>query len=158
MAGRNRKPTKLKVLNGNPGRRRLPKREPKPKAGIPKPPARIAENLIALAVWEEFAAELDAMQVLTLADRAALAALVSAYCEYIKADDAIEEHGLTQTRETQGGDSYEAARPEVAIRSDSWKRYKSMLIEFGLTPSSRTRISTNLSPKKNRLADFLESG
>ena len=155
MAGRKRKPTNLKVLHGNPGRRQLPKREPKPKAGIPKPPARIAGNPIALAVWDEFAAELDAMQVLTLADRAALAVLVSAYCDWLEADDAIEEHGLTQTRTTKGGDSYAAPRPEVAIRSDAWKRYKSMLVEFGLTPSARTRISANPAQKASRLEEFL---
>ena len=158
MAGRKPKPSNIHALHGHPGKRSLPKREPKPRAGIPKPPARIADNPTALAVWEEFAAELNEMQVLTLADRAALAALVSAYCDWLAADEAIGTHGLTQERGSEINGFYEAARPEVAIRSDAWKRYKSMLIEFGLTPSARTRVATNPNSKANPLEDFLSDG
>ena len=79
-SGRKPKPTNVHALHGNPGKRPASKREPQPTPGIPKPPARIAENPIALAYWEERAAELSAMKVLTLADCAALAALAFAYC------------------------------------------------------------------------------
>ena len=157
MAGRPRKPTNVRKLHGNPGNRALPKREPKPEPGIPEPPERIKANPIALAYWEERAAELDAMKVLTVADCAALAALVTAYCDWLTADEALET-GLTQKRTTQGGDSYDAPRPEVAIRSDAWKRHKSMLVEFGLTPSARTRVAANPERKAGKLARFLESG
>ncbi len=155
MASTTPKPTNLKVLHGNPGGRKLSKREPKPKAGIPKPPARVKANPVALAAWKAFAAELNAMQVLTLADRAALAALVSAYRASLEADEGVAAEGLTCARTTDRGGASIVAHPAVAIRSDAWKRYKSMLVEFGLTPSSRTRIATNPNPKASPLADFL---
>ncbi len=158
MASTTPKPTRLKVLHGNPGGRKPSRREPQPKPGIPEPPARVKANPVALSAWKELAAELDAMGVLTLADRPALAALVSAYCDWLAADEIVDSEGLTCERTTDRGGTSVVAHPAVAIRSDSWKRYKSMLVEFGLTPSARTRISTNPSPKKNRLAEFLESG
>ena len=158
MAGRKPKPTNLKVLHGNPGGRKLPKREPKPKAGIPKPPAWIDPDSEAMRVWEEFAAELNAMQVLTLADRAALAALVAAYCDWRKADEEVEREGLTYASVSAGGGYLIRPQPAVAIRSDSWKRYKSMLSEFGLTPSARARVSASPHDKASPLAEFLQSG
>ena len=158
MAGRKPKPTNLKVLHGNPGGRKLPRREPKPKAGIPKPPAWIEAGSEAMRVWDEFAAELDAMQVLTLADRAALAALVAAYCDWREACGEGEREGLTYASIGAGGGYLIRPQPAVAIRSDSWKRYKSMLSEFGLTPSARTRISANPNQSASPLEKFLESG
>jgi P27 family predicted phage terminase small subunit len=50
------------------------------------------------------------------------------------------------------------ARPEVAMRSDAWNRMKSMLAEFGLTPSSRSRVSATGKPSQGKLARFLEGG
>ena len=158
MAGRKPKPTKLKVLHGNPGGRKLPKREPQPKAGIPKPPAWIEPGSEAMRVWDEFATELDSMRVLTLADRAALAALVSAYVDWREACVEVEREGLTYASVGAGGGYLIRPQPAVAIRSDSWKRYKSMLAEFGLTPSARTRVSANPHDKASPLAEFLQSG
>ena len=158
MAGRKPKPSNVHHLHGNPGKRAGNKREPKPRRGVPKPPAWIEPDTEAMATWEELAAELNAMEVLTLADRAALAALVSAYRDWLAADEAIVEHGLTQERGSEKTGFSIIARPEVAIRSDAWRRYKSMLIEFGLTPSARTRVAATLDPKASPLAEFLEDG
>ena len=158
MAGRKPKPTNLKVLHGNPGGRKLPRREPKPKAGIPKPPAWIEAGSEAIRVWDEFAAELDAMQVLTLADRAALAALVSAYVDWREACGEVDREGLTYASACAGGGYLIRPQPAVAIRSDSWKRYKSMLAEFGLSPSARTRVSASPHDAVSPLAEFLKGG
>ena len=109
-----------------------------------------------MEVWDELAAELDAMQVLTIADRAALAALVSAYCDWLAAQEAIDEHGLTQESGSKKTGYSTVVRPEVAMRSDSWRRYKSMLGEFGLTPSSRTRVSVNPKKPGGKLEELLD--
>ena len=158
MAGRKRKPSNIHKLHGNPGRRPLPKNEPEPDLGLPNPPSWIEPGTVRMAVWDEFAAELDAMEVLTLADRAALAMLVSAYCDWLEADDAVAEHGITQKRGSKKTGYSTVARPEVAIRSDAWKRYRSMLAEFGLMPSSRSRVSATGKPSLGKLARFLEGG
>jgi phage terminase small subunit len=37
--------------------------------------------------------------------------------------------------------------PAVAIRADAWRRVERMLGKFGLTPSDRTRVSTEAGRK-----------
>ena len=44
MAGRKPKPTSLKVLEGNPGKRQLNPNEPKPDASVPKCPAWLSKE------------------------------------------------------------------------------------------------------------------
>jgi len=54
-AGRKRKPTVLKVLEGNPGKRPLNKNGPKPKPVAPKTPKHL--NSVAKKEWKRVAAE-----------------------------------------------------------------------------------------------------
>ena len=53
MAGRKPKPTKLKLLAGNPGGRPLPENEPQPDPAIPDPPDWMEGE--ALAEWRRIA-------------------------------------------------------------------------------------------------------
>ena len=50
MAGRRPKPTHLKLLNGNPGKRAINPNEPKPPAELPAPPDYLSE--IAKVEWQ----------------------------------------------------------------------------------------------------------
>jgi P27 family predicted phage terminase small subunit len=86
------------------------------------------------------AALLEAARVLTAADATALALLAAAYGEYRAAEAAIREHGMVYTTETESGSVMVRPRPEVQIRSDAWRRYRSLLPEFGLSPASRSRV------------------
>jgi len=71
MRGRRAKPTQLKIVTGNPGKRPLNADEPRPDANIPEcPPELLAHRL---------AGELAALRLLTNLDRAALAAYCGAY-------------------------------------------------------------------------------
>lgn len=137
MRGRKPKPTKLKIVQGNPGKRALNQDEPQPERAIPKAPAHIPAR--AKKVWKAVATELDAMGVLTVADVLALELLVCSYDEYRRMRDVAETEGATYLT---GGESglMHRARPEIAIGADAFRRCKSMLVEFGLTPSSRSRI------------------
>ena len=62
----------------------------------------------------------------------------------------------------------EGDRPALALLCDcylwirhdpeNWKArelYRKLLVEFGLTPSSRSRLKTTAEPKKDALAEFL---
>ena len=146
MTGRRPKPTAIKKLHGNPGRRPLPKGDLEPKRGVPEPPEWLSD--VALEHWRTLAPELDAAGVLTIADGHALALLCEAFSEWRAAREAIERHGETLTRTTAAGNSTVMARPEVAMRSDAWSRMKLMLAEFGMTPGSRSRV--NATPKKEK--------
>ena len=72
MRGRKPKPTQLKVLDGNPGRRPLNDREPQPPEGAPEPPEFLDAE--ARAEWFRTAGVLQQMGTLSKADRAPLAA------------------------------------------------------------------------------------
>ena len=158
MAGRKPKPTNLKILHGNPGGRRLPKNEPKPELGIPDPPSWIEPGSERRRVWDEYAAKLLSMGVLTFVDGMALAALVDAHCDWREAAEIVQREGLTCIKTTDRGGSAEVARPEIAIRNDAWKRMKSMQVEFGLTPSARSRVSASPRDKASPLSEFLKNG
>lgn len=139
MAGRKPVPTALKLMRGNPGKRPINKREPKPAVGIPVAPDHLSKR--AAAVWPILTGKLSAMGVLTTADGHALELLAEAYAEWRDASDAVREHGQTYESQTQNG-TIIRPRPEVSIASDAWRRVAKMLTDFGLTPSSRAKLST----------------
>ena len=82
-------PTYLKLLKGNPGKRRLNKNEPVPRipASAPEPPAFLSD--IAKEEWARVSGELYAMHLLTTVDVAALALYCDAYSRWRTATEAI---------------------------------------------------------------------
>lgn len=137
-AGRRPKPSALKVMTGNPGKRALPKDEPKPKRGMPGKPTWLSKP--ARKYWPKIAAELDRMGVLTTADGTALGLLCDVLAHYIEARDMMEEEGLTYESESREGGVMIRPHPSVKIASDAWKRARAMAIEFGLTPAARAKV------------------
>jgi phage terminase small subunit len=76
MRGRKPKPTTLRLLEGNPGKRRVDP-GPAPPAGPPERPEWLDAE--AKAEWDRVTAVLAQMRLLSAADRAALAAYCTAY-------------------------------------------------------------------------------
>lgn len=91
---------------------------------------------------------LEEMGVLTTADPHALAMLCDAYAEYLECRQIVTNVGRTYTTTTQQGDTMIRPRPEVAMASDAWRRVQRMLTEFGMTPSSRSKVKG--SPREER--------
>ena len=143
MRGRKPKPTALKILEGNPGKRPLPKYEPKPK-GVPKCPLFLEKA--AKKEWRRIVKELSQIEgMLTAVDQTALAAYCQAYARWMEAEKVLSEHGTTYQAETKYGFQL-MARPEVAISRTALQQVRAFCSEFGLTPSSRGRMS--LKPEK----------
>ena len=44
--------------------------------------------------------------------------------------------------------------PAVAVRQDAWKRVVTLLRDFGMTPSARTRVSGGDAPTDDPLEAF----
>jgi P27 family predicted phage terminase small subunit len=161
-SGRARKPTALKNLHGNPGKRKNNKREPKPSPGVPEMP-----NLLkgeAAAEWKRIVPVLEKMGVLTIADGKALAAYCSVYAQWIKAEAAIQKFGIVTVQfiDRAAGVVTLKKNPAVQIKSESLKLMKSFLTEFGLTPASRAKVAVtegrDLVPdvkSQDALEDFL---
>lgn len=188
MPGRKAKPTHIKLLEGNPGKRPLPTKEPKPERGKPPCPSHLPKR--AKKVFRSASTVLDAMGVLTVADGQALELLALAVDEYHDAREVILAAALEKHRaraksigETLGEAAERAAleapvdqrlgltyatitpngimirnHPAVAIRSDAWRRARAMLSEFGLTPSSRTKVQVIGGDEADPFEEFMKRG
>lgn len=133
-AGRKPKPTAMKKLEGNPGKRKLNTKEPIPAKGMPSCPAWLLPD--AKTEWKRLCNELNQMGVLTEIDRSAFAAYCQSYARWKEAQDHINSEGATY--ETENG--MQRPNPWVAICNTEQRLMMQAASEFGLTPSARSRI------------------
>lgn len=159
-AGRPPKPTHLKVLAGNPGKRPLNKNEPKPKPIAPKCPSWLDKE--AKREWKRVAPELERLGLLTVVDGATLAAYCQSWSMYVAAQQKIneyfKEHGkLTYSYINKAGAENEIPIPEIAIAEKALKQVKAFCTEFGLTPSSRGRMTLPERGEEDEFEAFLRS-
>jgi P27 family predicted phage terminase small subunit len=137
-SGPNKKPTALKVLEGNPGKRPLPQNEPKPKPIAPECP----EWLIGEGkkMWNRLSSEMERIGLLTVIDGEAFAAACQAWKIFVECQQYINNNGLTYEYENKGGAVNEIERPQVKIGQKSLDQFRAFCSEFGLSPAARTRI------------------
>ena len=136
------KPTALKILNGNPGKRRLNANEPKAEITIPDCPEHL--NEIARAEWNRITPELASAGLLTRLDRAAIALYCQTWAIWVEAEDKVRKRGRVIV--TKSG--YPVLNPQHTIATKAANDCKTFAIEFGLTPSSRSRIDIDSSTDK----------
>ncbi len=89
MRGRKPKPTRLKLIEGNPGKRPLNPSEPRPALIIPTCPSHL--NPSAKAEWKRLAHEMHALGIISNLDRGALAAYCQAYGRWVEAERKLKE-------------------------------------------------------------------
>lgn len=152
--GRPKTPTVLKALRGTLQPCRENKLEPKPKAELPKMPRTLKGT--DGGSWKKLGKKLEAMRVITGMDEMSFELLCGVYGAYIGARNALWIEDVSRPGKyiyepmyevvvtNKDGSTYEymKTRPEVAIVSDTWRRLEKMLSNFGLTPSSRSKIQT----------------
>ncbi len=151
MAGRRPTPTHLKMVKGNPGKRAINKKEPKPKREIPSCPAHLTD--IGKVAWGRLTVLLDRMGILTEADGAALERLCDCYADILACRELIEADGYTYKTQDQNGNTLIKANPAVTQLRAADSQFKSYLIEFGLTPAARSKV--NVTPDDDEKADPL---
>ena len=138
MKGRKPVPTQLKVIRGNPGKRRLNVTEMPTAArvgSVPSAPDWL--DSIARREWHRLAKQLARRGLLTTLDKSAFAAYCAELSKYVQASELIKAHGtLLVSKQTKT--LY--PNPACAIASSSLKQLRQLLPELGLTPSSRSRI------------------
>jgi P27 family predicted phage terminase small subunit len=138
MRGRKPKPTHLKLLEGNPGKRPLNMREPKPPAALPTCPEHLSPT--AKAEWKRIAHSLNAIGLLTLADRAAMAAYCQSWGRWVEAERKLQ--ATPMLLKTPAG--YVQQSPWLTIANRERELMARFMAELGLTPSSRSRLSVDL--------------
>ncbi len=134
MRGRKPKPTAIKLLEGNPGKRPLNKNEPKPKKDVPKCPSWLLPE--AKKEWKRMAEQLELLGLLTAMDMTAFAGYCQSYARWKEAEDFITKHG--SIFKTPSG--YVQQVPHVSIAQSNLKIMRDFCSEFGLTPAARSRL------------------
>ena len=134
-----RKPTALKLLNGNPGKRKLNKQEPDPEylaASDLVAPGWLTPG--AKACWDEVAPQLQKARLVAKIDVSMLAMGCEALAQYRHATDQIEAFGAVVPAGEGKGQSLNVW---VIVQSMAFKRAVGILRDFGVTPAARTRIA-----------------
>ena len=134
--GRKPTPTSLKLLYGNPGKRPLNANEPQPAPRLPSAPSHLSPE--AKKEWRRAGRMLLSLRVLTEADRTALALYCQAYGRWVEAEEALKRYGFMV--KAPGG--FPMQSPYLAVANKCMEQMRSLLSEFGMTPSSRTKVQT----------------
>ncbi|WP_439523039.1 phage terminase small subunit P27 family [Marivita sp.] len=137
------KPTQLKLLSGTARKHRLNAHEPRPEIARPDVPHHLTPA--AQLEWDRVIEETLNLGILTNLDRGALAAYCQAYGRWVSAETALARmaekdaitHGLIIR--TKAGNAIQ--NPLVGAANKAMADMVRYAAEFGLTPSSRTRVS-----------------
>jgi len=141
MRGRKPQPTELKKLQGNPGKRPLNTREPVMPEADPSfdaPPVELASDLVAAGEWQRLAPILRKSKTVTEADRGALLSLCQQWSRYLEANKSVATAGMV-VRSPSG---YPMPNPYIAIANRALSMCVKLWAELGLTPSSRSRVTS----------------
>ena len=139
-AGRPPKPTNKLKLHGTFQPCRRNKTEPTPEVVIPERPKFLKKE--AKKEWNRIAPLLEQQRCLTEIDRA----LLSAYCMewqiYVELCRKIKQHTIY----TISGNLVQD--PQIAIKNKALENLRKLAAEFGMSPSSRTRIAVTPAAKE----------
>jgi P27 family predicted phage terminase small subunit len=144
--GRRPKPTAIKELEGNPGKRTLNKSEPKPGRLSRAPVCPAFLKGLARAQWNKMAPELARLGVLTKIDLDALARYCLIYQRWREAEIEVKRLGVVC--KTVKGNLVQ--NPWLSVANRSNEQLNKLATEFGLTPSSRSKVSAEPMDEKNQ--------
>lgn len=135
MPGPRPKPTHLKLIQGNPGKRAINKNEPKPIGDLRKPPDWLSEELVK--DWNH--AIQDAPKgLLKKIDSSVLETWVFAKATHRAAAMKVAELGLVTASPVKGEPMQ---NPYLAIVNRQAQIMLKAAGELGFTPSSRSKVS-----------------
>lgn len=159
MAGRKPRPTAIKILEGEPNKDRINLREPKPKLGRPTCPAHLSGA--ARYEWRRIVPELEALGLLTQIDRAALAAYCQAYGRWVIAERKLSQLSsmsadkMAYLYKTTNGNLI--INPLLSVANKAMEHMHKFLVEFGMTPSSRSRITVAATDTEDAMDKLLNT-
>lgn len=129
-------PTNLKILKGTDRPSRINKAEPKPKSDKVTMPSTLSPA--AKKVWKQVSGHLKEAGILTNLDQPALVLYCEAFAKWKEANDYLVKNGpLYKTK-----NGHIQPSPFISICGRYFDQCKNMMTEFGMTPSSRTKVKT----------------
>lgn len=148
MKGRKRKPTALKQLAGNPGKGKLNEHEPEPELVLPPAPANLAE--VGRAKWDEMSLLLFNQGVMTEMDQEMLHLFCQDYEMYVDAVKNMKDFGGPVVKTDKGNP---IQNPYLSVANQCKERMIKILLEFGMSPASRSRVTAAPRAKPKSLAE-----
>lgn len=152
-------PTKIKRLHGDIHKERWNKKEPIPESAIPSCPDKL--DGAAKYEWKRITKELFQLGILSRIDRADLAAYCSSYARWMECEDKIKE--LKTKNPDSLGVLYKTTNgnliisPLLSVLKGEREACHKFLVEFGMTPASRTRINVEKKNDEDEFEKFLNS-
>jgi P27 family predicted phage terminase small subunit len=131
------KPTALKKLTGNPGKRPLNKREPVTATPSRMPPAPEHLDATAAEVWRVLGKQLLAADLFQIVDRYAFGMFCVVAGRWIDAEKKLKISGPVLVAK-ESGNLYQ--NPYLSVANRAWEQMLKMLGQFGLTPAERSRL------------------
>lgn len=108
----------------------------------------------AQAAWQSLAALLEGMGVLTEADGHALESLCETYAEILSLRAVLAKRGTHTYESMTDAGIMIRAYPEVAMLAAADRRFRAWLVEFGLTPAARSKVSIHEDEPDDNLAKY----
>lgn len=145
------KPTELKRLAGNPGKRPLPSRDRLPgPADLKAPKGHLPRE--GWLLWNRLAPRLSDMKLFSELDRQALEMLCLHYAYACKAERTLREQGILSF----GSMGQLVKHPAHQVLMDHSKAFLRYATEFGMTPSSlASLLPTSEEEREMSLAEQL---
>jgi P27 family predicted phage terminase small subunit len=146
-------PTKFRLLRGNPGHQPINKNEPEPPPGLPSCPFHLSKA--AKTEWKRIVPMLNKMGMLSKIDSAALAGYCQAYGRWQEAEREIKKQESDKgksvlTIKTKQGNYIQ--NPLLGIIKSNLLLMHKFITEFGLSPSSRSRVHVDIPGEEKELS------
>jgi P27 family predicted phage terminase small subunit len=150
MRGRKPESIEFKILKGERADR-INLDAPPALPGRPECPDHLSD--VAREEWDRLVEVLDEAKLLSRADGSLLALYCSTFALWVEAKANIAAEGMT-TKTDKGSLK---VSPYVSIAAVAVNQLGRLLVEFGLSPSARSRLRLgHAEAKKDDLDDFLE--
>ncbi len=159
MGQRATKPTKLRAIEGNRGKRDLPDNEPKPIPKAPQCPVTLSPE--AQEVWLELAPKIERIGLLAETDGDAFANLCVIVSRLRVLRQRIEEEGtlvVGKIKIMHTGEEHIEFVPSayVVMEKQYMKDFRAYAGEFGLTPRGRVGLTAGTKADGGGMEDLLD--
>lgn len=140
IRGRKPKPTAMRRAEGNPGKRGYNAAEPLPPDALRDCPPHLGAE--ARAEWDRLAETLWRMGVVTMVDRAALAAYCQSWGRWVEAEEKLRTTPMLLKTAT----GYVQQSPWLSIANKQLELMGRYMSELGITPAARSRVAALAMP------------
>lgn len=126
--------------------------EPQPRLTLPRPPAHLSDD--EKAKWRSLVRELYPLGLVTSIDVDQLAVYCVVWVRWVKAEKLVREKG--EIIKTAAGNIIQ--NPYLSIANRALEHLSKLGAEFGMTPSSRSRVRTEMPNDEHELERMLFGG